>query len=46
MQCRGEPLFEAGAMVAERLMPEFVKLIDGSPVSYGKGALVGVDCAG
>ncbi|HKM68727.1 MAG TPA: amino acid synthesis family protein [Stellaceae bacterium] len=37
------PLFEAGAMVGERLMPELVKLLDGPVVSYGKGALVGVD---
>jgi hypothetical protein len=37
------PLFEAGAMLGERLMPDLVKLLDGSAVSYGKGALVGVD---
>jgi hypothetical protein len=37
------PLFEAGAMLGERLMPELVKLLDGSAVSYGKGALVGVN---
>src|SRR6185312_7844769 len=36
------PLFEAGAMLGERLMPELVKLLDGPAVSYGKGALVGV----
>src|ERR1700732_4766639 len=35
------PLFEAGAMLGERLMPELVKLLDGPAVSYGKGALVG-----
>ena len=35
--------FEAGAMLGERLMPEFVKLLGGPAVSYGKGALVGVD---
>src|SRR5438876_11682227 len=35
-------LFEAGAMLGERLMPELVKLLDGPAVSYGKGALVGV----
>ena len=34
------PLFEAGAMLGERLMPE---LLDRPAVSYGKGALVGVD---
>ena len=35
------PLFEAGAMLGERLMPELVKLLDGPAVSYGKGAIVG-----
>src|SRR5438128_9620788 len=36
------PLFEAGAMLGERLMPELVKLLDVPAVSYGKGAIVGV----
>jgi len=36
------PLFEAGAMLGERLMPGLVKLLDGPAVSYGKGAIVGV----
>lgn len=36
------PLFEAGAMLGERLMPELVRMLDGPAVSYGKGALVGV----
>jgi Amino acid synthesis len=36
-------LFEAGAMLGERLMPDLVKLLDGPAVSYGKGTLVGVD---
>jgi hypothetical protein len=36
-------LFEAGAMLGERLMPDLVKLLDGPAISYGKGALVGVD---
>jgi hypothetical protein len=36
------PLFEAGAMLGERLMPKLVKLLDGPAVSYGKGAIVGV----
>jgi hypothetical protein len=36
------PLFEAGAMLGERLMPDLVKLLDGPAVSYGKGAIVGV----
>src|SRR5712675_3355218 len=35
-------LFEAGAALGERLMPELVKFLDGPAVSYGKGALVGV----
>jgi Amino acid synthesis len=35
-------LFEAGAAIGERLMPELVALLDGPAVSYGKGALVGV----
>src|SRR5258705_10050758 len=38
-----QPLFEAGAMLGERLMPELVKLLDGPAISYGKGALVGVN---
>ena len=38
-----QSLFEAGAMLGERLMPELVKLLDGPAVSYGKGALVGVN---
>jgi hypothetical protein len=37
------PLFEAGAMLGERLMPDLVKLLDGPAVSYGKGAFVRVD---
>jgi hypothetical protein len=37
------PLFEAGAALGERLMPELVKMLDGPAVSYGKGALVGVN---
>jgi hypothetical protein len=37
------PLFEAGAGLGERLMPELVWLLDGPAVSYGKGALVGVN---
>src|SRR5271154_4230415 len=36
------PLFEAGAILGERLMPELVKLLDRPAVSYGKGAIVGV----
>ena len=36
------PLYEAGAALGERLMPELTRLLDGPAVSYGKGALVGV----
>ena len=36
------PLFEAGAALGERLMPQLVEMLDGPAVSYGKGALVGV----
>jgi len=36
------PLFEAGAALGERLMPELLRLLDGRAVSYGKGAIVGV----
>src|ERR1700760_2233180 len=32
-------LFEAGAVLGERLMRELVKLLDGQAVSYGKGAV-------
>jgi hypothetical protein len=35
------PLWEAGAELGERLMPDLVRLLDGPAVSYGKGALVG-----
>ena len=37
-----EPLWLAGAALGERLMPDLVRLLDGAPASYGKGALVGV----
>lgn len=37
-----QALFEAGAALGERLMPELVRMLDGPAVSYGKGALVGV----
>lgn len=36
------PLWEAGAALGARLMPDLVKLLDGPAVSYGKGAIVGV----
>lgn len=35
------PLYEAGAALGERLMPELVRLLDRPAVSYGKGAIVG-----
>jgi hypothetical protein len=35
-------LYEAGAALGERLMPELVEMLDGPAVSYGKGAIVGV----
>src|SRR5947209_7049491 len=38
-----QPLFEAGAMLGERLMPDLVKLPDGPAVFYGKGAIAGVN---
>src|SRR5687767_2773614 len=36
------PLWEAGAEIGERLARELVAMLAGPPVSYGKGALVGV----
>jgi hypothetical protein len=36
-------LFEAGRVLGEQLMPELVRLLASSPVSYGKGAIVGLD---
>ena len=35
-------LFEAGRTIGEQLMPELVRLLGASAVSYGKGAIVGV----
>jgi hypothetical protein len=35
-------LFETGAALGERLMPELVEMLGGPAVSYGKGAIVGV----
>jgi hypothetical protein len=37
------PLFEAGAILGEPLTPDPVKLVDGPAVSYGRGAIIGVD---
>ena len=36
-------LWEAGAALGERLMPELVRLLDHPATSYSKGALVGVN---
>jgi hypothetical protein len=35
-------LYEAGAALGEQLMPALVEMLDGPAVSYGKGAIVGV----
>jgi hypothetical protein len=37
------PLWQAGAALGERLMPELVRLLDHPAVSYSKGAIVGVN---
>jgi len=36
-------LFEAGRTLGEQLMPDLVRLLQRSPVSYGKGAIVGTN---
>jgi len=36
-------LFDAGAEIAEKVMPDLVALLPGKAVSYGKGAIVGVN---
>ena len=36
------PMFEMGAELGERLMPDLVQLLGADPVAYGKGAIVGV----
>lgn len=36
------PLFDMGGALGERLMEEAVEMLVGTPVSYGKAALVGV----
>lgn len=36
-------LFEAGRTIGEELMPDLVRQLPHPPVSYGKGAIVGVD---
>jgi hypothetical protein len=35
-------LFEAGRAIGEQLMPDLIRLLSQSPISYGKGAIVGV----
>jgi hypothetical protein len=37
------PLFEAGKLLGERIMPEVIKLLGGVPAAYGKAAIVGVN---
>ncbi len=37
------PLFDVGKSLGESLMPEVVKLLGGTPRSYGKAAMVGVN---
>ena len=37
------PMFDIGAQLAELLMPQLVPLLGGPAVSYGKGAIVGVN---
>lgn len=34
-------LIEAGARLSARVAPDLVKMLDGPPVAYGKGAIVG-----
>ncbi len=36
------PLFDMGAELGERLMPDLVKLLGGNPVAYSKAAIVGM----
>jgi len=36
-------LFEAGRTIGEQLMPDLVRLLSQGPVSYGKGAIVGIN---
>ena len=37
------PLFDTGSQIAEQVMPQLVAALSGPPVSYGKGAIVGVN---
>ena len=36
-------LFEAGRALGNKFMPELVRLLASAPISYGKGAIVGLD---
>jgi hypothetical protein len=36
------PLFDLGAQLGERLMPDLIKLLGGTAVAYSKAAIVGV----
>jgi hypothetical protein len=36
-------LFAAGRTIGDQLMPELVRLLSQAPVSYGKGAIVGLN---
>lgn len=36
------PMFDMGAELGERLMPELIKLLGGNPVAYSKAAIVGL----
>jgi len=35
------PMFDMGAELGERLMPDLVKLLQGTPIAYSKAAIVG-----
>ena len=36
-------MFDIGAEIAERLMPELLRLLPGKPIAYGKAGIVGVN---
>jgi hypothetical protein len=36
------PLFDLGAALGDKLMPDLIKLLRGPPTSYGKAAIVGM----
>lgn len=37
------PLFDLGVQIAERLMPDMMALLPGTPAAYGKAAVIGVN---